>query len=73
MASVEVMSEVIGTVWKIEKAAGEPVEDGELIMILESMKMEIPVEATAAGTLAAIEVAEGDSVEEDQVLCRIET
>jgi len=73
MASVEITSEVIGTVWKIEKAAGDRVEDGELVMILESMKMEIPVEATAAGTVAALEVAEGDSVDEGQVLCRIET
>ncbi len=73
MAIVEITSEVIGTVWKIEKAVGDPVLDGELIMILESMKMEIPVESTAAGTLASLEVAEGDSVEEDQVLCRIES
>ena len=73
MATVEITSEVIGTVWKIEKSVGEPVREGELIMILESMKMEIPVEATAAGTLAVLEVAEGDSVDEDQVLCRIET
>ncbi len=73
MATVDITSEVIGTVWKIEKAEGAPVEDGELIMILESMKMEIPVEASAAGTLAKLEVAEGDSVEEDQVLARIET
>jgi len=73
MASVEIVSEVIGTVWKIEKARGDRVEEGELIMILESMKMEIPVEASTAGTLATLEVAEGDSVDEDQVLCRIET
>lgn len=73
MASVEIVSEVIGTVWKIEKAQGDRVEEGDLIMILESMKMEIPVEASAAGTLAKLEVAEGDSVDEDQVLCRIET
>ena len=73
MATVDIASEVIGTVWKIEKAQGDAVEDGDLIMILESMKMEIQVEATAAGTLVALEVAEGDSVDEDQVLCRIET
>jgi biotin carboxyl carrier protein len=73
MATVEITSEVIGTVWKIEKSVGEPVREGELIMILESMKMEIPVEATAAGTLEALEVAEGDSVDEEQVLARIQT
>ena len=73
MATVAITSEVIGTVWKIEKAEGEPVREGDLIMILESMKMEIPVEATTAGTLATLEVAEGDSVEEEQVLARIDT
>jgi biotin carboxyl carrier protein len=73
MATVEITSEVIGTVWKIEKAVGDGVDEGELIMILESMKMEIPVEATASGTLATLEVAEGDSVDEEQVLCRIDT
>ena len=73
MATVAITSEVIGTVWKIEKAEGETVREGDLIMILESMKMEIPVEATTAGTLATLEVAEGDSVEEEQVLARIDT
>ena len=73
MATKEVTSEVIGTVWKIEKAVGDAVAEGETIMILESMKMEIPVEATVAGTLAAINVAAEDSVEEDQVLCLIES
>jgi biotin carboxyl carrier protein len=73
MATVEITSEVIGTVWKIEKSVGEPVREGELIMILESMKMEIPVEATATGTVAALEVAEGESVDEEQVLARIQT
>jgi biotin carboxyl carrier protein len=70
---VEITSEVIGTVWKVEKSEGDTLEAGDLIMILESMKMEIAVEATAAGTLTELEVAEGDSVEEDQVLARIAT
>ena len=73
MASIAIESEVIGTVWRIEKSVGDRVEQDELVMILESMKMEIPVEASAAGTLASLEVAEGDSVDEGQVLCRIET
>ena len=73
MATTEITSEVIGTVWKIEKAVGDAVAEGETIMILESMKMEIPVEAPVAGTLAAINVATEDSVEEDQVLCLIES
>ncbi len=73
MAATEVTSEIIGTVWKIEKAEGEAVSEGETIMILESMKMEIPVEAPVSGTLREIKVKPEDSIEEDQVLCLIES
>ncbi len=73
MATTEVLSEVIGSVWKVEKAEGDSVAAGELIMILESMKMEIPVEAPVAGKLAEIKVKPEYSVEEDQVLCLIES
>ena len=73
MATTEVLSEVIGSVWKVEKAEGDSVAAGELIMILESRKMEIPVEAPGAGKLAEIKVKPEDSVEEDQVLCLIES
>lgn len=73
MATTEVTSEVIGSVWKIEMSEGDSVAEGDLIMILESMKMEIPVEAPVAGTLAEIKVKPEDSVEEDQVLCLIES
>jgi biotin carboxyl carrier protein len=73
VATTEITSEVIGTVWKIEKAVGETVAEGEIIMILESMKMEIPVEAPAAGKIAALNVAAEESVEEDQILCLIES
>ena len=72
MATIEVTSEVIGSVWKIEKSEGDRVAEEELIMILESMKMEIVVAAPVAGTLTEIKVAQEDSVEEDQVLCVIE-
>lgn len=73
MATISVKSEVTGSVWKIEKAAGDQVAEGEIIMILESMKMEIPVEAPKAGTLKDIKVAPEDSVEEEQELCMIDT
>ena len=72
MATIEVTSEVIGSVWKIEKSEGDRVAEEDLIMILESMKMEIVVAAPIAGTLTEIKVAQEDSVEEDQVLCLIE-
>ena len=73
MARTEVISEVTGTVWKVEKSEGDKVSEGDLIMILESMKMEIPVEATVSGTLKTIHVKPEDSVEEDEVLCLIES
>lgn len=73
MAKTEVISEVTGTVWKVEKSEGDKVSEGDLIMILESMKMEIPVEATVSGTLKEIRVKPEDSVEEDEVLCLIES
>ena len=73
MAKTEVVSEVTGTVWKVEMKEGDTVAEGDVIMILESMKMEIPVEATVAGKLAAIHVKPEDSVEEDEVLCLIES
>lgn len=73
MAKTELMSPVTGTAWKIERAVGDRVEEGEAVMILESMKMEIPLEATASGVIAEIAVDQGASVEEDQVLCVIES
>lgn len=73
MARIEVTAEVTGNVWKIEAAVGDTVAADDVIMILESMKMEIPVEAPAAGTLAEILVKEEDPVDEDQVVAIIET
>jgi len=64
----KVVSEVAGTVWKIETKVGEAVAEGQPLLILESMKMEIPVEAPHAGTVAEIRVGEGDPVEEEMVL-----
>lgn len=68
MAKQEVESEVTGNVWKVLKSVGDSVEAGEVIMILESMKMEIPVEATVAGTIAQVLVAPEEQVAEDQVV-----
>ena len=67
-----VESPVVGTVWKIETAIGETVADGDVIIILESMKMEIPVEAPCAGRIAEIRGREGENVEEGAVLAVIE-
>ena len=72
MAESEVESEVTGNVWKILLEAGASVSEGDVIMILESMKMEIPVEAPADGTVAEVCVALEDQVEEDQLLAVVE-
>ncbi|MBT3609967.1 MAG: acetyl-CoA carboxylase biotin carboxyl carrier protein subunit [Gammaproteobacteria bacterium] len=72
MAKHNVESEVTGNVWKVLLEAGATVEAGDVIIILESMKMEIPVEATVAGTLVEVLVAPEAQVEEDQVLAVIE-
>ena len=71
MAS-EVESQVTGKVWKIEKSVGAAVEEGEVLLIIESMKMEIPVESPCAGTLREIRVEEGEAIEEFDVLAVID-
>lgn len=68
----QVEAQITGNVWKIEKAIGDSVADGETILILESMKMEIPVEAPCAGRLVEVRVSEGQSIEEGAVLAVIE-
>ena len=62
MARIEVTAEVTGNVWKIEAAVGDTVAADDVIMILESMKMEIPVGAPEDGVLTEVLVAEGDTV-----------
>lgn len=68
MATHRIESLVTGTVWKLERQAGDRVAVGETILIVESMKMEIPIDAPAAGTLRELLVAEGEGVSEGQVL-----
>ena len=66
MANVE--AHITGTVWKIEVAVGDSVDEGDTVVILESMKMEMPVEAESSGTVESIKCAEGQSVEEGATL-----
>ncbi|MCP5179329.1 MAG: biotin/lipoyl-binding protein [Pseudomonadales bacterium] len=68
MARHQVESEVAGSVWKVEVAAGDAVAAGDVLMILESMKMEIPVESPVDGVVEALLVAPEDQVAEEQVL-----
>lgn len=68
MARTTVKSEITGTVWKIEAQPGQQVQAGDELIIIESMKMEIPVLAEAAGTVAEVLVNEQDPVTEGQAL-----
>ena len=70
MAGIE--AHITGTVWKIEVGVGDTVEEGDTVVILESMKMEMPVEAEDVGTVKEILVAEGQSVSEDDTLVVLE-
>jgi len=73
MAALAVKSEIAGNVWKIEASIGDRLEEEGTILILESMKMEIPVLAPRAGTLREIKVAEGEAVAEGQVVAFLDT
>ncbi len=64
----EVTAHITGTVWKIVVDKGDTVEEDDELIILESMKMEMPVVAPADGTIEEIHVEEGEAVDEDDVL-----
>lgn len=68
----EVRAHITGTVWKIQVAVGDEVEEGDELIILESMKMEMPVESPADGIVKEILIAEGEPVKEGQVLMILE-
>ena len=67
----EVMSEMVANVWKVLVSAGDQVSEGDVLVILESMKMEIPVESPEAGTVAEVRVEEGGVVQEGEVIAVI--
>ena len=66
--SLEIVSELVANVLSIDCAVGDRVEEGDTVVLLESMKMEIPVLAERAGTVAAIKVTAGDVVQDGDVL-----
>jgi acetyl-CoA carboxylase biotin carboxyl carrier protein len=68
----EIEAHITGTVWKIEVAVGDAIEEGDTVVILESMKMEMPVEAEDEGTVKEILVSEGQSVSEGEPLVVLE-
>jgi acetyl-CoA carboxylase biotin carboxyl carrier protein len=71
MPNIQVKSEVAGAVWKIEKQVGDAVAGGDTIMIIESMKMEIPVICEESGMVSEIRVKEGDAIAEGGVVAVI--
>jgi acetyl-CoA carboxylase biotin carboxyl carrier protein len=68
----DVEAHITGTVWKIECELGQSVDEGDTLVILESMKMEMPVEAEDAGTVKEIRCEEGQSVSEGETLVVLE-
>jgi acetyl-CoA carboxylase biotin carboxyl carrier protein len=68
----EVRAEMVANVWKVVVNQGDSVEEGDTLVILESMKMEIPVVTESAGTVSELKVAEGDVVQEGDVIAVID-
>ena len=69
--SIDVRAHITGMVWKIEVSEGDQIEQEQVVAVLESMKMEMPVESPAAGRVLKIAVTEGQAVEEDDVLLTV--
>jgi acetyl-CoA carboxylase biotin carboxyl carrier protein len=67
----EVLAEITANVWQVPAVVGQQVEEGDTLVILESMKMEIPVEAPVSGTVTEVRVAPDDQVQEGDVLAVI--
>ncbi len=67
----EVRAEMVANVWKVVAKEGDQVADGDTLVILESMKMEIPVLAEGSGVITKMHVAEGDVVQEDDLIATI--
>jgi acetyl-CoA carboxylase biotin carboxyl carrier protein len=66
--STQVVAHITGTVWEIRVAVGDSVQADQTLVVLESMKMEMPVESPAAGRVTSIAVKQGQAVEEGEVL-----
>jgi biotin carboxyl carrier protein len=68
----EIRAEMVANVWKVVATAGDSVAAGDTVVILESMKMEIPVLAEEGGTLVELAVNEGDVVQEGDLIARLD-
>ena len=69
--ATQINLETGGSVWKVRVSAGDVVAEGQELFIMEVMKMEVPYEAPAAGTVSAVHIAEGDVVEDGQLAIEI--
>lgn len=72
MSKIDVTSEMTGSIWKVLVEVGQRVEEGETLIIIEAMKMEIPVTVFDSGRVAEIMVKEGDMVKDGDVVARLE-
>ena len=73
MGRAIILSEISGSIWKINCEVGDVVESGQDVIVIESMKMEIPVVSTVTGTVVSIFIVEGEMVDEDQKLIELNT
>jgi acetyl-CoA carboxylase biotin carboxyl carrier protein len=71
-AVAEVRAEMVANVWRVVVAEGDQVAEGDTLVILESMKMEIPVLAENSGVVSKLHVAEGDVVQEDELIAVVD-
>ena len=67
-----VKAHIAGTVWKVEVSVGDPVSEGQTVVILESMKMEMPVEAPSSGLVSRVVAVSGQAVEEGTLLLELD-
>ena len=72
LTMIEIAAHITGTVWKIEVNVGDEVDEGDIVAILESMKMEMPVETEEAGIIKEIKVTEGQAIAEGDVIALLE-
>jgi len=72
VALIELKADITGSIWKILKSAGDDVAEDEAVMIMESMKMEIPVSSPEAGVIKEILVREGQIVTDGAIVARVQ-
>ncbi len=70
--ATDVVAQITGTVWEIKVGVGDEVAEEQVLVVLESMKMEMPVESPASGRVASIAVEKGQAVEEGEVLLTLD-